>query len=119
MAELIIRWIINALGVVIAGALFPSLISYDNWQSVAIFALVLGLLNAVLRPILAFLTCPLYILTLGLITIIINAIVFWIAGSLPLGVHVSGFLGALVGALIVSVVSFIMSMVIRKPERKK
>lgn len=118
MAELILRWAINALGVIIAGALFPDLISYDSWTSVAIFALILGLLNAILRPILLFLTCPLYLFTLGLITIIINAVVFWIAASLPLGVHISGFLGALAGTIVVSVVSFIMSLLIRRPERE-
>jgi putative membrane protein len=69
----------------------------------------LGVLNAFLRPVLLLLTLPLTIITLGLFTLVVNAIVFWLATLPNIGVHVDGAIGAFVGALIVSVVSFVAS----------
>jgi putative membrane protein len=78
-------------------------------------------LNALLRPLLALLTCPLLILTLGLFTFVINALVLWItsalAGRLGLGFHVDGFGAAFLGALVVSIVSLLLSILVPDPER--
>jgi putative membrane protein len=77
-------------------------------------------LNALVRPILKLLTCPLILLTLGLFTFVINAIVLWltsgISGSLGLGFHVSGFWAAFLGALVVTVVSVLLSVILRDAE---
>jgi putative membrane protein len=78
-----------------------------------VFALILGVLNAFLRPILLLLTLPLNILTLGLFTLVVNAIVFWLASLLGGGVQVDNFPAAFLGALLVSVVSFVASRVLK------
>ena len=104
----VLRLLITAGAVLLASYFIPTIV-VDNVTSALLFAFVLGVLNAFLRPILLLLTLPLTIITLGLFTLVINAFVFWLASLLPVGVHVEGFLGALVGALIVSVVSFVAS----------
>ena len=109
MARILLRLAVTALAVWLAATLFPSLVRVDNVEGAVLFALVLGLLNAVVRPVLLILTLPLTFLTLGLFIIIVNAIVFWLATLFPVGVHAEGFGGALVGALTVSVVSFVAS----------
>jgi len=73
------------------------------------FAVVLGVLNALVKPVLLFFTLPLNLLTLGLFTLVINAIVFWLAAQFPLGVSVSGFVGAFLAALVISLVSFVLA----------
>lgn len=117
MTEFILRWAINTIGVIIAASLFPDQITYDGWQSVALFALVLGLVNAILRPILVVFTCPVFVLTLGLFIFVVNALLFWLASAVPVGVHVAGFGGAFLGALVVSAISFIASLLVRRQER--
>jgi len=95
---------------------FPNLISISSDQplvTVAAFAVILGVLNAFLRPILLLLTLPLNLLTLGLFTLVVNAIVFWLATVIQgSGVQVADFGAAVLGAFAVSVVSFVASRVI-------
>jgi putative membrane protein len=105
----VLRLLITALAVLLASYLFNPLIQVDSLASALVFALVLGLLNAFLRPILLLLTLPLTLLTLGLFTLVVNGIVFWVAQLFPFGVRVQDFGGALLGALVVSVVSFVAS----------
>jgi putative membrane protein len=105
----VLRLLITALAVLLASYLFSPLIQVDSFASALVFALVLGLLNAFLRPVILLLTLPLTLITLGLFTLVINAIVFWVAQLFPVGVHVQDFGGAFLGALVVSVVSFIAS----------
>lgn len=94
----------------VAARLLPAgQLDVGNFGSTLIFALVLGVLNALLKPILLLLTLPLNILTLGLFTLVVNGIVFWLATMFPLGVTVSGFTGAFLAALVVSIISFILS----------
>lgn len=78
-----------------------------------VFAVVLGLLNAFVRPVLLLLTLPLNLITLGLFTLVINAAIFWLATWFDLGVQVDGFRGAFIGALLVSIVSFVASRLVR------
>jgi putative membrane protein len=110
------RLLATAAAVLIASALFPNLIvvaeGQQRYVAVVIFALILGLLNAFLRPILLLLTLPLNLLTLGLFTLVINAIVFWIATQIDVGVHVVDFGAAFLGALVVTLVSFVASRVL-------
>jgi len=103
-----LRLLITAGAVLLAGYLVPTVV-VDNLTSALLFAFVLGILNAFLRPILLLLTLPLTIITLGLFTLIVNAIVFWVATLFPVGVHVESIGGAILGALVVSVVSFVAS----------
>jgi len=105
----VLRVLITALAVLLASYLFGPLIQVDSFTSALIFALVLGLLNAFLRPVLLLLTLPLNLITLGLFTLVVNGIVFWVAQLFPVGVTVQDFGGALLGALVVSVVSFVAS----------
>src|SRR5580658_4883703 len=75
-------WVINTLAVAVAVAILRGHITYDNWQSLLIASLVLGLLNAFVRPILMFLALPLLIFTLGLFTLVINAVLLYFVGAL-------------------------------------
>lgn len=84
-------------------------------------AFVFGVLNAIVRPVLKFFTFPLFLITLGLFTFVLNAFMLWlashVAASFGLGFHVAGFAAAFWGALVVSVVSFLLSMLV--PDREK
>ena len=86
-------------------------------------ALVFGLLNALLHPLLTLLSCPLLILTLGLFTLVINAVILWVtsavSGSFGIGFHVDGFGAAFIGALVVSVVSILLSIFVPDPSRNR
>jgi putative membrane protein len=104
-----LRLLATAGAVLLASALFPNLIVVESPVAAIVFALVLGILNAFLRPILLLLTLPLNLLTLGLFTLVVNAIVFWIASGIDIGVRVQDFGAAFLGALIVSAVSFVAS----------
>jgi putative membrane protein len=107
--------VLLASGFISARPLIPG-ISIDSEQPFAaavVFALILGILNAFLRPILLLLTLPLNILTLGLFTLVVNAILFWLASQIGSGVRVDTFPAAFLGALVVSVVSFVASRVLK------
>ena len=116
MNRFIVRLLINALALGIAAQLVPG-IHYDGWQSVLIVAFIFGLVNAIIRPILALLTCPLIILTLGIFTLVINALMLLltssIAETLHVGFGVDGFGPAFWGGLIISIVSFFLSVFVR------
>jgi putative membrane protein len=109
VARILLRLAVTALAVWLAATIFRGFVEVEDVQAAILFSLVLGLLNAFVRPVLLVLTLPFTLLTLGLFIIVVNAIVFWLATLLPVGVHVAGFAGALLGALTVSIVSFIAS----------
>jgi putative membrane protein len=115
--HLLVRLVVNSLAVLLASSLFRERISVAGVESAVLFALVLGLCNALVRPLLFLLTLPLTCLTLGVFTLIVNALVFWLATVAPVGVRVSGFDGAFLGALTVSLVSILASWLIRPSER--
>jgi putative membrane protein len=116
----IIRWVITGFSLFVANWLLPGIrVSGKAWIVYAIVALVLGFINAVIRPILKFLSCPLIILTLGLFTLIINGLTLWLASYISVkwfdvGFYVDDFWSAFWGALIISVVSVILSTFVRK-----
>jgi putative membrane protein len=116
LSGLLLRLIINVAAIFVAAQLIDN-ISYTDWLSLGLAALVLGLVNAVIRPIAIVLTLPLNIITLGLFTLVINALMLlltsWLAGLLGIGFHVEGFWGAFWGALIISLVSWALSRFIR------
>jgi len=109
MPGVFVRLIITAISVVVAAFLLPEYLAVEGVGSVLLFAFVLGVLNALVRPVLLLFTLPLNLLTLGLFTFVINGLVFWLAAQFPLGVRVEGFLGAFLAALVVSGVSFVLS----------
>jgi putative membrane protein len=119
----LIRVLINAAGLWVATVLVRgiSFTGPNMIETLLVVAVIFGVVNAVIKPILAVLTCPLYILSLGLFTFIVNALMLLltsgIAGALGLGFRVDGFWTALVGAIVVSVVSFLLSIVIRDDSR--
>jgi len=115
--RLLLRILINAAALWVATQIVPGVTHTGSWLSLLLVALVFGLLNALVRPLLKLLTCPLILLTLGLFTFVINAIVLWltsaISESFGLGFHVTGFVAAFLGALVVTVVSVLLSVVLR------
>ena len=114
MGRFALRLLATALAVLLANQLNLVVINSDSPLATAlVFALILGLLNAFLRPILLLLTLPLNLLTLGLFTLVVNAIVFWLASVIQGGgIVVPDFGAAFLGALLVSLVSFVASRVI-------
>jgi putative membrane protein len=78
------------------------LIGVTGWPVAILFAIVLGILNALVRPVLLLVTCPINLVTLGLFTFIVNAVVFWLAAQVVPGIRVDGFTGALIGSLAVT-----------------
>jgi putative membrane protein len=121
MRTFLLRWIINGLALGVAVWLVPGIVVDGGWQVIAATALIFGFVNAIIRPILTFLTCPLVILTLGLFTLVINALMLqlaaWLSNLLELGFYVDGFWAAFWGALIISLVSGLLSLLVREEPR--
>ncbi len=113
--RLILVWILNAIALLGVAYLYPG-VQVQDWKSAAIAALVLGLVNTLVKPILVLLTLPVTILTLGLFLVVLNALLFWgVAEMLP-GFNVNGFWAAVLGAILYSVIGWALSLLI--PERK-
>ncbi|KAB7732116.1 phage holin family protein [Rudanella paleaurantiibacter] len=108
---LIIRILISAVAVYIASQFIPG-ITVNGFGAAIIVAIVLGLLNAFLKPILVLLTIPITILTLGLFYLVINVIMVYLADSLVAGFDVSGFFAALLFSIVVSIVTWIIDAVV-------
>lgn len=111
--RLLLIWLCNALALLAVAYLLPG-VRVDGFSSALIAALVLGLVNTLLRPLLILLTLPVTVLTLGLFILIINGLLFWFAGSVLKGFEVSGFWVAVMGALLYSILSSIFSLLIPK-----
>ena len=103
---LIAKWFISALSLLAAPYLIPG-ITVRSFYIALVVALILGIINVIIRPILVILTLPITILTLGLFTFVINALLFWFVSTFVEGFEVMGFVAALTGSLFVSVVSYI------------
>ena len=108
---LILVWILNAVALLAVAYLLPG-ITVASFGSALIAALVLGLVNMLVKPVLVLLTLPITIVTLGLFLIVINALLFWFVGSVLKGFQVNGFWWALLGAFIYSIVSGLLSRLI-------
>lgn len=119
----VIRLLMNALALWAAIEIVPGVTYQGDWVYLLGVALVFGILNALVRPVLVFLTCPLLIVTLGLFTLVINGVVLWLTSALSqklqLGFHVSGFWPAFWGALVVSIVSVLLSLFVRDPDKTR
>jgi putative membrane protein len=106
--ELILVWLLNAVALLIVAYILPG-ITVASFGSALIAALVLGLLNTLVKPVLILLTLPITIVTLGLFLLVLNALVFWFAGSILKGFQVNGFWWAVLGAFVYSIVSGLLS----------
>ena len=123
---LLLRLVINAVALLAAAWLVPGIYlsaakapsTPNDWLTLGIVALIFGVVNVIIRPIVLLLTLPLTILTLGLFTFVVNALMLiltsWIAEGMGLGFRVSGFWAGFLGALIVTVVSFVLNRLITK-----
>jgi putative membrane protein len=124
--KFLIRWLITSISVAAAVLLVPGIRieGTAGWWAVIVMALVLGLLNAVLRPILALLSCSLIVLTMGLFIFVVNGATFlassWVAVNwLNIGFYIDGIWPAILGSIVVSVVSFLLSLFLVDREEKK
>jgi putative membrane protein len=109
----LLRLLIGAVALWVATRIVPGISYTGDWRLLLLVALVFGVLNAAVKPILMLLTLPLLIVTLGLFTFVLNALMLWLTSSvseaLGLGFHVEGFAAAFLGALVVSMVSLVLS----------
>ncbi|RPI91383.1 MAG: phage holin family protein [Chloroflexi bacterium] len=120
MTKFLLRWAINAIALYLAVLILPGRIDLQSGLvSIIWLALIFGLVNALFRPLLKFLTCPLILLTLGLFTLVINTFLFWLTSvvgqwfDLGLIIREPVLWNAFLGGLVISVVSFIMSMILK------
>lgn len=114
----LIRWAINTLALFAAVWIVPGVRLNSGWFSLIWLGLIFGLVNATIRPVLKLLTCPLILLTLGLFTLVINALMLsltaWIGNLFGVELVIDGFWAAFWGALVVSVVSVFLSLFVRE-----
>lgn len=117
MDRLLIRLLINAIALYVAIQVVEGIHFDGDLVQLLFVAVVFGLVNAIIRPVVSVLSCPLQILTLGLFTFVINAVMLLltasISRSLNLGFTVTGFVDALLGSIVISVVSFLLSIFLR------
>ena len=109
--RLVITWLINAIALIALPYIFQS-ITVDTFMSALIVAVVLGLINTLIRPLLVLLTLPVTLLTLGLFIFVINGLLFWAVGSYLPGFHVDGFWAGVFGAIVYSIISWALSSVL-------
>jgi putative membrane protein len=111
------RWLVTAAGVLVASKVLPG-IAADDILTLLAASLLLGIFNAFLRPIMLILTLPLLLVTLGLFTFVVNALLLLLVSALVSSFHVAGFWSALFGGIIISIVSFIANGLIGKPVKR-
>ena len=111
MIRLALVWLVNALALIAVAYLMPS-IQVSSFGAALVAALVLGLINAVVRPVLVLLTLPVTILTLGLFIFVLNGLLFWMVASWLEGFHVAGFWAGVLGAILFSLVSWLLSALV-------
>src|SRR4051812_39049470 len=116
--RLILVWLVNTVSLIAVAYLMPS-ISVSSFTSALAAALVLGLVNTVIRPILVLLTLPVTILTLGLFILVINGLLFWFVGSFIQGFVVAGFWAGVVGAIVYSVISWLLSALVLRSAKDR
>ena len=114
--HLLLVWFINTLALLALPYVFPW-VSVDSFRAAVIAALALGLINALIRPLLILLTLPATVLTLGLFIFVINGLLFWWVGSFVDGVHVGGFWSAVFGAIVYSIISWLLSSLLPRKQK--
>jgi len=112
MSYILFRWVINAIALIVVANLVPGF-GVDTFYHALIAALILGLVNALVRPLFFILTLPITILTLGLFTFVINAFMIWLVSTIVEGFEVTGFVPALLAALLLWVISLATNWLIK------
>ena len=111
MKSFLTRWLVTTIAVAVAVQLTD--ITADGWFPLAIAALLLGIINAVIRPVLLLLSLPFILVTLGFFILVVNALMLWVVGKMVHGFHVEGFWTAFFGAIIISIVNWALSAVFK------
>jgi len=111
MMTLLLVWILNAVALLVVAYVLPGIV-VASFGSAMLAALVLGLINSLVKPVLILLTLPITIVTLGLFLLVLNALMFWFAGSILTGFQVNGFWWAVGGAILYSLISGSLSNLI-------
>jgi putative membrane protein len=111
MIKLLVVWLINAVALIAVAYLMPG-IAVASFGAALVAALVLGLVNAFVRPLLVLLTLPVTILTLGLFIFVLNGLLFWMVGTWLEGFAVAGFWAGVFGAILFSLVSWVLSALV-------
>ena len=123
MTKFILRWAINAVAIFLAIRFVPGIHLQSGWVSVIWLALIFGLVNALLRPLLQLLTCPLIILTLGLFTLVINTFLLWLTGQIGqwfgIGITMDGIWPAFLGGVVVTLVSVVLTLLLKDEMRSR
>jgi len=125
MTKFVLRWVINAVALYLAVLILPGIDLRSDLVSILWLALIFGLVNALFRPLIQILTCPLIILTLGLFTLVINTFLFWLTSaigqSFGFGLTISDpvWWNAFLGGLVVSIVSVVMTLILKDELRGK
>ncbi len=118
----LIRLLINAVALAAAERLIDGITYTGSWVWLLAVALIFGFVNATIAPLLKLLTCPLILITLGLFTLVINGLMLqftaWVAAFFDLSFKVDGFVPAFLGALVISVVSFVLSTLLGEPKKE-
>ncbi len=108
----IFRLLIHMVAILIISYILPGVIRVDGVWAALVAAFILGIVNAVIRPILIFFTLPITILTLGLFLLVINGLMLWLVSAIVKGFQVNGFWGAVLGSILISIVSWVLSRVL-------
>jgi len=107
MTKILLKLAILALGITVAAYLIPGINVATPWDAFKA-AIILGLLNVSIKPVLLILTLPITLLTLGLFTLVINGLMLWMVGGVVAGLDVTGFLPSVAGAVVISLMSLVM-----------
>ena len=113
MVKLIVRWLLLAAALLLVAYLYPG-VTVASFGAAMLAALVLGLLNSIVRPLLVLLTLPVTLITLGLFLFVINALMFWAAAGVLSGFNVAGFAAALIGSLIYSLCGMVIDVAVER-----
>lgn len=116
--RLILRWALNAVALLLLPELIAGL-RVDSFSAALITAILLGLVNALIRPLLILITLPITLLSLGLFTLVINGLLFWAVSGLVGGVHVNGFWSAFWSALLYSMMTWLVDVAVGDPSERK
>jgi putative membrane protein len=121
--KLILRWLASAAAVGLAVYLLPGLDYDGRIETLFVVALLLGLVNAIVRPIVKMLACGIIVLTLGLALLVINAVMLYLttllAGHLGYGFHIDSFLDAIIGSVVISLATWLLSMFINDDDKRR
>lgn len=112
LAEFLIRWFITTVAVFLAAHIVPG-VRYEDYGSLLGASLLLGIVNALVRPVLLILCIPLILVTMGLFIFVLNALLLWMVSGIIPTFHVAGFWDAFLGAIVISIVSWLLSAFFR------